>query len=214
MPRAEKAERQSDSDTLRYHQTVSQRAWDRFFAQKAAAEAEAGEATEVFKLADPVSENSLLNKPAPPLAVTAWYSEKPGPPADKLVLLFFWNSRSEPCRRVIPDLNHWQQQFPSDLTVIGVTTETEAQVRQMTAPQIQFCHGGDSNSNLVSAAGITSVPAVLLIDRDGIVRYQGHPAAITEAVLERFTGKRPAESASAQPALMTKSPAAAAPQSR
>lgn len=187
--RSERTERQQDADTLLYQQTASQRAWERALARKAAAEAEIAEANATFRLADPVGENSLLNKPAPPMPVLEWYSEKPAPSADKFTLVLFWNSRSEPCRRVIADMNKLQAKFTNDLAVIGVTTETAAQVQQMTAPEIQFSHGGDTKSNLLHAAGITSVPAVLLIDRAGIVCYQGHPAAVTEAAVQALLEK-------------------------
>ena len=35
-----------------------------------------------------------------------------------------------------------------------------------------------------AAVGVTSIPYVLLVDPKGVVRYQGHPAAITEKYLE------------------------------
>lgn len=184
---AENIERQQDAATLRYQKVASQSLWDRFFAQKAA-QAQA-ETNEVFRLADPVGENSLLNKPAPALALPEWYSEKPEPYAGKFTLVLFWNSQSEPCRRAIADMNNLQAKFTNDLAVIGVTTETAAQVRLMTAPEIQFSHGGDTKSKLLQAAGITSVPSVLLTDRAGIVRYQGHPAAVTEAALQMLMAK-------------------------
>lgn len=187
--RSEQAERRQDADTLLYQQTASQRAWERALARKAAAEAEIAEANATFRLSDPIGENSLLNKPAPPLPVPEWYSEKPEPAAGKVTLVLFWTSRSEACRRAIPDLNNLQAKFTNDLVVIGVTTETAAQVQQMTAPEIQFSHGGDTKSNLLHTAGITSVPSVLLIDRAGIVCYQGHPAAITEATLQTLLNK-------------------------
>lgn len=185
--RAENFERQQDAATLRYQKGASQSLWDRFFAKKAA-EAEA-ETSAAFRLADPVGESSLLNKPAPPLVVPQWYSEKPEPYAGKFTLVLFWNSRSEPCRRAISGLNSLQAKFTNDLAVIGVTTETAAQVQQLPAPEIQFSHGGDTKSNLLQTAGITSVPSVLLMDRAGIVRYQGHPAAVTEAALQTLLAK-------------------------
>jgi hypothetical protein len=34
--------------------------------------------------------------------------------------------------------------------------------------------------------GVTSVPYVMLVDPKGVVRYQGHPTAITEKQVERI----------------------------
>ncbi|MCX6894416.1 MAG: TlpA disulfide reductase family protein [Verrucomicrobia bacterium] len=187
--RAEKAERQQDLDTALYQRAASQRAWEHYLAQKAAAEtAPDSDASQTFKLTDPLNDNSPLNKRCPSLGLTDWYSEKPAEPANRPMLIFFWNSQSEPCRRAIPDVNNWQAKFATDLTVIGVTTETAAQVRKMTQPEIKFSHAGDVQASFAQAVGVTSVPAVLLVDQAGIIRYQGHPAAINDSVIEQFIG--------------------------
>lgn len=186
--RAESIERQQDTDTLLYQQTASRRAWERALAQKAAAATD-DDTNRTFRLVDPAGENSLINKPAPPLVLAGWYSEKPAVTnGSKFTLVFFWNSQSEPCRRAIPDLNNLQTKFGADLTIIGVTAEPAAQVRKMTQPEIKFSHGGDPQAGLAQAVGVTSVPAVLLVDPAGIVRYQGHPAAINEGVIEQLIG--------------------------
>jgi len=185
--RAESAERQQDADTRIYQQSVSQRVWDRIAEQKAASAA--AEASAAYKFADAIDPKSLLDQPAPPLALTEWFTEKPEPGGGKATLVFFWNSQSEPCRRVIPELNALQAKFTNDLAVIGVTTETAAQVEQMTQPKIEFLQGRDSKSAVAKAAGVSSVPCVLLVDREGIVRYQGHPAAVTADALQVLLAK-------------------------
>jgi thiol-disulfide isomerase/thioredoxin len=131
------------------------------------------------KLADPISEKSLLGKPAPALKVDKWLSDKPALEG-KYVLITLWATWSAPCRALIPDLNALQKKFPERLVVVGLSSETETNVIAMTEPKIEFASAIDSTAKLTTDAGITSIPTVLLLDPKGIVLYQGHPAALTE----------------------------------
>ena len=54
----------------------------------------------------------------------------------------------------------------------------------MTDARIEFASALDSKGKLSSAAGVTSIPYVLLLDSQGIVRYQGHPSALDEKKIE------------------------------
>jgi len=44
---------------------------------------------------------------------------------------------------------------------------------------------------MATAAGITSVPGVLLVDSKGLIRYQGHPAALEDRIVESLLPKAP-----------------------
>jgi len=130
-------------------------------------------------LADPISVKSLLGKPAPALDVEKWFGDKPIVEG-KFVLLSFWAPWSFPSRKCIPDLNALQKRFPKELAVVGVCSESEAEIAEMAEPKPEFPSAVDPRGQLVSAMGITSVPCVLLLDPKRIVEYQGHPSAITE----------------------------------
>jgi thiol-disulfide isomerase/thioredoxin len=134
---------------------------------------------------DPVSDTSPVNKPAPDITVEKWFSEKPPATAGKCAVILFWSSQSEACRRAIAQLNALQKKYAADLTVIGITSETEREVSQMSDP-IEFAYGSDTKAITSRAVGATSVPCVLVVDPKGIVRYLGHPAAITSEALEKY----------------------------
>ena len=146
---------------------------------------------EINPFADPVSNSSLINKPIPDIKVEKWFSEKPPSAAGKCIIILFWTSQSEACRRVIPELNALQKKHPDDLVVIGITSETEREVSQVTDNNIGFFYGNDPKSATSHATGVTSVPCVLLADSKGIIRYQGHPAAIKEDILARYFVQEP-----------------------
>jgi len=59
----------------------------------------------------------------------------------------------------------------------------------MNGPKLEFPAGIDSKGILRAVAGVTSVPCVLLLDPKGMVRYAGHPGALTEKKLQGFFAK-------------------------
>ena len=142
-------------------------------------------------LADPVSDRSLLGKPAPKLEVDKWVNEKPEMEG-KFLLMSFWTSWSLPCKQSIPELNAFQKKFADKLVVVGISTEPEATLTEMTEPRIEFASAIDSKAKLSAAVGLSSVPCVVLCDPKGTVLYQGHPAALTEKRLQTILA-RPSE---------------------
>jgi hypothetical protein len=59
----------------------------------------------------------------------------------------------------------------------------------MPGPKLEFPAGIDSKGRLSALLGITSVPSVLLLDPKGVIRYEGHPSAVTEKKLEHLMAK-------------------------
>jgi cytochrome c biogenesis protein CcmG/thiol:disulfide interchange protein DsbE len=133
-------------------------------------------------LADPVSEKSLLGKTGPKLEVDKWLGDKPALEG-KFVLLSLWAPWSAPCKQWIPELNALQKKYSDKLVVVGISTGPEADIAEMSEPQLGFASAIDAKAKLSAAAGVTSIPYVLLCDPKGIVLYQGHPGALTDKKL-------------------------------
>jgi len=141
-------------------------------------------------LADPLNDKSLLGKAAPPLHVEKWLSEKPVLEG-KFELIAFWAPWSIPCRKVIPELNALQKQFPEKLVVIGLTSEPEEDVAAMTEPKLEFSSAIDTKAKLCTAVGVASIPSVLLLDPNRVIHYIGHPGALDPKKLEALLTKGP-----------------------
>jgi thiol-disulfide isomerase/thioredoxin len=141
-------------------------------------------------LADPVSDKSLLGKPGPALQVTKWLGDKPELKG-KALLLYFWAPWSAPCRKTIPELNALQKACADKLLIVALASESQTEIEAIAEPKIAFASALDAKAKTRMAAGATSVPYVLLLDAKGIVRYQGHPAAINEKKLQSLL--KPAE---------------------
>jgi thiol-disulfide isomerase/thioredoxin len=142
-------------------------------------------------LADPVSDKSLLGKPGPKLELEKWLTDKPDLEG-KFVLLSFWAPWSVPCRKCIPDLNELQKKFAGKLVVVGLTSESDSESVSAAETKASFALATDTGGKLSQKAGVTSVPCALLLDPAGVVRYLGHPGAITDKKLQMILEK-PAE---------------------
>jgi cytochrome c biogenesis protein CcmG, thiol:disulfide interchange protein DsbE len=183
---AAQAEKQQAADDALYRESVASNIVAQ--AQQAALAARRAAITSGHSLADPVSTNSLIGKLAPAIKGDKWLGEKPALEG-KLVLVAFWAPWSVPCRKYIPELEGLQKRFADKLAVVGVTSESEAEVTNMTEPKIEFASILDPAAQLGAIVGVTSIPYVMLVDPKGVVRYQGHPTAITEKQVESILAK-------------------------
>jgi len=179
------AERKQVEEDVRFQTTLAtsiaaNRARTNELAQKLARTSEQN-------FADPVSDQSLLGKPAPALKPEKWTGTEPDTKG-KVVLVAFWEPWSIPSRKCLADWNALQKKFPEKLVVIGVSSENDPDAQKIDE-KIDFATAIDSKAALSTSLGVTCVPSVLLVDAKGIVRYQGHPSAVTEKKLQELTAK-------------------------
>ena len=183
---AEEAEKQQAADEARYQASIASKMEAQ--AQQAALAARKAAATSADSLADPVSNNSLLGKPAPAIKGAKWLGDQPDLEG-KAVLVVFWAPWSIPCRKYLPTLAGLQKKFADKLAVVGVTCDSEAEIADMPNPKPGFATLLDADAKYSVSVGVTSVPYVMLVNAKGIVRYQGHPAPITEKQVEAILPK-------------------------
>jgi len=117
---------------------------------------------------------SFLNQKAPDLIVEKWLTPEPDR-RGKFTLIDFWATWCPPCRAAIPELNSYREKFGDKLVVIGISDETEAAVRALTNPQIEYSIAIDTQARTKNVVGVTGIPHVLIIDPQGIVRWEGFP---------------------------------------
>ncbi|GAF05213.1 TlpA family protein disulfide reductase [Saccharicrinis fermentans] len=117
---------------------------------------------------------SFIHQKAPELIVEEWLSEKPDLQG-KFVLVDFWATWCAPCKKGIPELNSFQNEFKDDLVVIGITDESKEKVGRYVGPAIEYYSAIDTKKRVMGLLEVRGIPHCILIDPKGIVRWEGLP---------------------------------------
>jgi cytochrome c biogenesis protein CcmG/thiol:disulfide interchange protein DsbE len=125
-----------------------------------------------------ISARSFRGRLAPEFVVEKWLTAKPDL-AGKFLLIDFWATWCGPCRRSIPELNTLHAKFKDQLVIVGLSDESEEDVRRMTSPKIDYYVAIDTSSKMKDAVEVRGIPHAILLDPNGIVRFEGHPGYLS-----------------------------------
>jgi cytochrome c biogenesis protein CcmG/thiol:disulfide interchange protein DsbE len=92
----------------------------------------------------------------------------------KPVFLDFWATWCEPCRAATPHIQSLHDQFKDKgLTVLGIDTNEPAETarKYFVEQKHTFANLLGSGSDVIKNYGANGIPLVVLIDKDGVVRY-------------------------------------------
>jgi cytochrome c biogenesis protein CcmG, thiol:disulfide interchange protein DsbE len=131
---------------------------------------------------------SFLDRPGPELSAEKWLSAAPNTQG-KFVLINFWATTNAPSVSFIPKLNGFQDQFTTNLAVIGISHESEDDVRKIEEPGIQYSSAIDTQGQMETAIELKKLPYALLMDTNQIVRWEGNPLNSTNALTENVVAK-------------------------
>jgi thiol-disulfide isomerase/thioredoxin len=133
---------------------------------------------------------NLIGQPAPEITIARWINSEPQSLEDlrgQVVLLEFWATWCKPCHEMFPKLRELHEtQRERGLRVLALTrhylayggdeqarAEELALVRQFVAERdVVFPVGVSEDERTQTLYGATGLPAVALVDRQGIVRYR------------------------------------------
>lgn len=112
---------------------------------------------------------------------------------DRVVILDFWASWCTPCRATFPVLHaQWRSVAARGVELIGISLDrTEASALAYLSETgftdfVALWESRSASSGVASRYSVLGIPHTFVIDRDGIVRYSGHPSRLTTAALERI----------------------------
>jgi thiol-disulfide isomerase/thioredoxin len=139
-------------------------------------------------------EMAVVGAAEAPMQVEKWFQ---GTEADvstgKAKLLVFWEVWCPHCRREVPKLAETYNKYHSQgLDVVGLTKMTrditEQQVNDFIAEnKVTYPIAKEQGDAMSKAYGVQGIPAAAIV-KDGKVVWRGHPAKLTDEMIQNFIG--------------------------
>jgi cytochrome c biogenesis protein CcmG/thiol:disulfide interchange protein DsbE len=105
----------------------------------------------------------------------------------QVVVLNFWASWCDPCRREAPNLQQvWEQHQGQGVTFLGVTFRDAKGASQafIERYEITYPNGVDERGRISQAYGVVAVPETFIIDREGKIAFV-HVGEVRAEALEQ-----------------------------
>jgi cytochrome c biogenesis protein CcmG/thiol:disulfide interchange protein DsbE len=147
-------------------------------ARKAYETKRRADSTYAESLSDPLTQKSPIGIPLPEMKIEKWDGEKPDT-KEKFQLIYVWAGWSRASGKFMPDINLLAEKFTKEISVYGVTADA-APKSDEDPVRPEFPNGIDPADKFAADLSITHLPQVVLADPKGVIRYVGHPAALTE----------------------------------
>jgi len=109
----------------------------------------------------------------------------------RVVILDFWASWCSPCRKTFPVLHFLEEEYADrgvSLLVVSMDRSAEAARDYLTEhafPTNNVLWGSLAAARDVKAEfGVIGIPHTFVIDRDGVIRFSGHPLRLDKSTIE------------------------------
>ena len=126
----------------------------------------------------------------PKIQVADWQNKKVSKDlTGKVIVLDFWFTKCAPCVASIPELNHLAKQFP-EIVFLSVTFDTEDIIDEFLDKLVMYYPvGSDPTKKTIQEFGVSRYPETFLIDKNGIIQWQGSPFQLNKQILNKVLDK-------------------------
>lgn len=137
------------------------------------------------------SEVNLVGSDAAPLEVDKWFQGKANLGDSKATLVVFWEVWCPHCKREVPKMAAEEAKYKAKgIQLVGITKVTksatdEKVVEFLKENKVNFPIGKEKDGSLSAAYAVSGIPAAALV-KDGKVIWRGHPARLTDEVLDKL----------------------------
>ena len=128
---------------------------------------------------------------APEFFIDEWITSKPDP-SGKVVILDFWATWCGPCVQSIPHMNSLATRFADQVCIVGISDEKQNDFnkgmddKKIKPENIKYALALDPAAKMKSALQIRGIPHCIVMSKDWIVRWQGHPGSLSPQILEKI----------------------------
>lgn len=137
---------------------------------------------------------AMLGKPPRPVTAEAWVVGQPidvSQPSGDVIALYFYATWCENCAKELPFLRELDKRYsPQGLRIVGVIDHSKGQtldvVKKYTTEQAIPFATLFNDGSAASLYGVGKLPHLVLIDREGVVRWRDNPANLSDWTLERL----------------------------
>ncbi|MCA9566904.1 MAG: TlpA family protein disulfide reductase [Myxococcales bacterium] len=134
-------------------------------------------------------ELEVIGKDAGSLEVDMWYQGETSMADGDATLLVFWEVWCPHCKREVPKVEATYTKYKgAGLNIVGLTKQTrdvtEDQVKEFIASNnITYPIAKEAGQAMSTRFGVKGIPAAAVV-KDGKVVWRGHPARITDQMIE------------------------------
>jgi thiol-disulfide isomerase/thioredoxin len=145
----------------------------------------------------PTVTSRKIGDPAPALAITQWIKGAAVNLADgkgtNIYVVEFWATWCGPCRRTIPHLSEMQRAYKDKgVVMIGISDEDADVVTPFVEKMgtnmeyvVALDRDKETSRAYMRAFGVNGIPHAFVIDKNGVIVWQGHPLDGLDRVLDR-----------------------------
>jgi thiol-disulfide isomerase/thioredoxin len=135
---------------------------------------------------------NVVGKTIDQVEVEEWYVGQTNIDEGKATLLVFWEVWCPHCKREVPKLQATYEKYnPKGLNMMGLTKltrgKTQDDVKAFIDEQGVAYPMGKESGAMSDFFGVQGVPAAAVV-KEGKVVWRGHPAQITDAMIEDWIG--------------------------